>query len=82
MPHYHFNLFNTIGLVADEEGRDLPDLDSARAEALKAARSIIAEEVLAGSLDLDGRLEVTDEAGGLLFTLGFAEAVSKPPSSA
>lgn len=78
MPRYHFNLHNSIGFVADEEGRDLPDLETAHEEALKGARSIIAEEVLGGRLDLRGRVDVTDGAGKPLFSLDFADAVAKP----
>lgn len=75
MPRYHFNLHNGLGSVPDEQGRELPDLEAARDEALKAARSIIADEVLQGRLDLSGRLEVTDSVGVLLVTLSFGEAV-------
>ena len=75
MPHYHFNIDNSIGFLADEEGRELSGLDEARAEALKGARSIIAEEVLQGRVDLRGRLEVVDRSGKVLMTIAFSEAV-------
>lgn len=76
MPRYHFNIHNSVGFVPDEEGRELPDLDTAREEALKGARSLLAEEILQGTVDLKGRLEILDEAGRLLFTIPFAEAVA------
>ncbi|MGQ0560127.1 MAG: DUF6894 family protein [Sphingosinicella sp.] len=76
MAHYFFNIHNSIGAIADEEGRDLPDLASARAEALKGARSLIAAAVLEGWLDLDGRLEITDPEGKLLFVTHYTDAVS------
>ena len=63
MPRYHFNIDNSIGYLADEEGRELAGPEEARSEALKGARSIIAEEVLQGRVDLRGRLEVVDRAG-------------------
>lgn len=75
MPLYHFNIDNSIGFLADEEGRELAGPDEARAEALKGARSIIAEEVLLGRLDLRGRLEVVDRGGKVLMTIAFSEAV-------
>jgi uncharacterized protein DUF6894 len=75
MPRYHFHLYNSIGSVPDEDGRELPDLETARAEAVKGARAIIADEVLNGRLDLEARIEVKNEAGAVLFTLTFAEAV-------
>ena len=80
MPHYHFNLHNRIGFVPDEEGRDLLDLETARAEALKGARSLIAEEVLGGRLDLAGRLEIVElERRAACSTVAFAEAVEIAP---
>ena len=75
MPRYHFNIDNGIGFVADEEGRELPDLETARAEGFRGIRSILAEDVLHGRIDLAGRLEVIDEAGVLLLTIPFADAV-------
>ena len=75
MPHYHFNLHNSIGFVADEEGQELADLDAARAEALRNARGLMAEEVRGGRLDLEGKLEIVDGRGTVLLTLAFAEAI-------
>jgi Domain of unknown function (DUF6894) len=75
MPLYHFNLLNGSGLIPDEEGRELPDLETARAEGIRGARSIIAEEVLDGHVDLSSRLEITDEAGNILIAISFADTV-------
>ena len=75
MPHYHFNLHNSLGLILDEEGRELPDLEAARDEAIKGVRSILAGEVLEGQVDLRGRLEITDEGRKTVLVLAFAEAV-------
>jgi len=72
---FHFNIHNSVGFVPDEEGRELPDLDTARAEALKGARSLIADEVLQGRLDLRGRLDVADAEENVLLTVAFADAV-------
>ena len=81
MPRYHFNLHNGLGPLADEEGRELSDLGAARAEGLKCARAMIAEDILGGRLDLTGRIEVTDDAGSLLLTITFAEAVETIPET-
>ena len=75
MPRYRFNIDNGIGFVADEEGRELPDLAVARAEGMKGIRSILAEDVLNGRLDLKGRLDVVGQDGNILLTISFAEAV-------
>ena len=82
MPIYFFDLYNSTGFVPDDEGRELPDPEAARAEAIQGARSLIADEVLKGRLDLDGRIEVHDGAGSLLFTICFSEAIDGPTDSA
>jgi hypothetical protein len=75
VPLYFFHVHNSIGFVEDEEGRELPDLETARAEGLKGVRSILAEDVSKGHLDLGGRLEVIDEQGRLVLTIAFADAL-------
>lgn len=74
MPRYRFNVHDGLGLVEDEEGCELPDVDAARREAVKGARSLIAEDVLHGRLDLAGRVDVLDVDGRQLFSVSFAEA--------
>lgn len=84
MALYFFNLRNSTGYLSDEEGQECPDLETARAEAVKAVRSILSEEVKAGQLDLRGRLEVNDANGALVLTLPFSETVqvrTGPPAS-
>lgn len=75
MALYYFHLHNGVGLIRDEEGRDLPDIDSARDEAIRGARALLADDVLKGHLDLKGKLEVLGEDGTHLFTLHFADAI-------
>lgn len=75
MPLFFFNIHNGNGLTEDEEGRDLPDDGAARAEALLGIRSILAEEVRHGSLDLQGHIEVLDAAKRPLFAVTYADAL-------
>lgn len=75
MSRYHFHLQNGGGFVEDEEGRELPGVEAARAEAVKDIRSIISEEVREGVVDLRGRLEVVDGDGTPVLTVVFSEAV-------
>jgi hypothetical protein len=75
MPRYRFNIHNGIGFVEDEEGRDLPDLAAARAEAVKGIRSILTEDVDQGHIDLCGRIEVVDDSGQSVLVIPFEEAV-------
>jgi hypothetical protein len=75
MTRYYFNLHNSIGLVEDEEGRECADLETARAEAIRGVRSIIAEDVMKGLIDLCGKIELVNAAGTVVLTIAFAETV-------
>ena len=73
MYRYHINLFDDW-VVIDEEGCDLPDLAAAKARAISGGRGVMAEHLLAGRpLNLDHRLEITDEHGAVLAVLYFRE---------
>lgn len=75
MARYHFNIRNGNGFTADDEGTDLASNDEARRHAIVGARSLISAEVLQGTLDLSGQIEVTDEAKAAVMTVRFVEAV-------
>ena len=74
MPRFYFNLRNDL-VVDDEEGLELPDLAAAREYALFTARSIAAENVHKGKLNLSHRIEIADEDNQVLATVSFADAV-------
>jgi hypothetical protein len=74
MARYFFHVHNGIGLIDDEDGRELPDLGRAREEAIKGIRSIVSDEVLQGRIDLSGRIAIADETGAPLCTVKFEEA--------
>jgi hypothetical protein len=76
MPRYHFDLHDGVGLVLDEEGRELPDLAAVRREAVKGIRSVVSAEVGRGSLDLTGRLVVRDGGAAEVLAMTFDEALS------
>ena len=75
MTKFYLNIQNGIGLVIDEEGRELDSLEAARAEAVGGIRAIISEEAKTGLLDLTGRIEVMDAEGHLLSVVGYADAM-------
>jgi hypothetical protein len=81
MPRFFFHVCNGTGFVEDEEGRELADEQIARAEAIKGARSIMADDVQRGQLDLSSFIEVEDERHELLFTLSFGEVIDVTPGS-
>jgi hypothetical protein len=75
MPPYYFHLYNDM-VVMDEEGRELPDMAAAREHAIEGARSLMAEQIMAGRLRLQHRIEVADEEGRVLMTIPFRELVN------
>ena len=74
MAHYFFNIVDGVR-IDDEEGQELPDLEAARAEAVKSARSIMADAIWTGRLPLDEEIEIADQKGQVLAIVAFAEAV-------
>lgn len=73
MPQYHFDFQDDDAFIKDEEGMELPDIDSAQ---LEAARSLA--DMVKGAQDGDRipaghpmSIEVRD-AGGPLFSLRFS----------
>jgi hypothetical protein len=48
MPRFHLHIRNQDGLVRDEEGLDLPNLNAAREEARQAIREIVAGHIISG----------------------------------
>ena len=74
MPRFFFHLRDGESLD-DPDGIFLPDTRSARLEAIRNARDIMAEDVRRGRLALSSWIEVTDENGEAIFAVPFAEAV-------
>ena len=75
MPLYFFHLRDGTDTLIDEEGEVLPGIEEARASALATARNIISHDALKGRIDLAQRLDVIDQAGRFVCSIGFAEAV-------
>ena len=73
MPHFFFHVFNDE-ISIDEEGSEHPSLDSAREHALVAARSLVCESVTKGYLNLDHRIEITDESDARVMTVTYRES--------
>ena len=76
MPLFFLHIHNGAGFIEDEEGLELSELEQARAEAVEGIRSILAAEVLQGSMDLRGRISIADAAGTNLAVVPFSEAVA------
>lgn len=76
MPRYHFNIRNGHGFTRDDEGLDLTSEQDARVQAIKGARSLISADVMEGTLDLDGQIEVTCDDDSAVMTVRFCDAVN------
>lgn len=75
--HLRMNLIEPEAETFDDEGIEVPDLDTARAYAVEAARDIMAFELRDGRpLDLNRHIDVTSEAGNIVLSVWFSEAVN------
>jgi len=74
MPKFYFHLYDDIA-TTDYEGRYFPDLEAARANALREARHLIGQAILQGRIILHHRIDVADEQGAVVLQMPFSEAV-------
>jgi hypothetical protein len=79
MARFYLHVINGTGRAADEEGVELADAQAAAVRAVEGIRSILADEAKAGSMDLDGRIEIADESGAIVRTVPFEEALEIRP---
>jgi hypothetical protein len=63
----------------DDEGAELADEVAARAHAIKAARSLIAETVTHGHLTISHHIKIRDAEHNCVGTVRFEEAVEIRP---
>lgn len=87
MPKYFFNVQDGLDL-ADDDGIECADLDTALCEAVRYAGALIKEAGHQLNLGDTWSLEVTEEAASTAFRIdlqirpGFAQALSEPRRSA
>ena len=74
MPRFYFHVFNDETSV-DEEGRELPDLEAARAQAIADARSLMSDGLKLGRIVLSHHIAVQNEQGELVLNVTFGDAV-------
>jgi hypothetical protein len=60
---FYFNLSDDEGLIPDEEGSELADLESARAEARADARELAIEDMRNGNCPRAWRIQISDSTG-------------------
>ncbi|MBY3389507.1 DUF6894 family protein [Rhizobium laguerreae] len=75
MPRYYFNIIAGDGIREDLEGTELPSLEDARLEAIEDARALMSDAILLGQDISSRRLEICNEAGDVLLTVLFKNAI-------
>ena len=75
MPRFYLHLYDDL-VVKDEDGIFLADADEAWREAVRNARSIVAEQALKGRINLKHWIDIVDENGEPVLTVPFSSAVS------
>jgi uncharacterized protein DUF6894 len=76
MPLFHLNLSNASVKAKDEEGVDVADMGAARDQAIAGIRGFLSHEVIKGTLDLRGQIDITDESGASVMIVPFSDAVT------
>jgi hypothetical protein len=75
MPTYFFHVREGADLSQDGEGQELPDLESARTEAVNAIRELIGERVLHGGSINCRQIEIADKEGDVLAVVQSSEVI-------
>ena len=73
---YFLHIRDRSGIVLDEDGCDFPSMIAAVDEAQRGIRSLLSEGVRAGTLDLDGRVEITRQDGVVILVVSFGDAIT------
>jgi hypothetical protein len=77
MTRFYFHVRSGGELIVDREGIELPDLDAARKEADRAARHLVADQIVHAEKVDDRRFEVWDENSVPHFMLSFRSIIEK-----
>ena len=81
MPRFFYNTMSPDTALIDDVGIVLTDLAEVHSEAVKGARGIMAEDLLAGRPVDHQRFEVMDESGRLVMKLVFRDVLTLPGDS-
>jgi hypothetical protein len=73
MPRYFFHIRQGEDLIPDYEGAEFEDLEAARVEAAHSCRDLAAQEIRDGGPVTFCKIEIWDECGRQLATVGGRE---------
>lgn len=76
MASFYFHLRDSVDVLLDPDGMECADLDTLVSETLRMARDVIAGDVRSGEIDLHYHIDVEDDAGTVVHSLSFADAVT------
>jgi hypothetical protein len=76
MAIFYLHLSNALGETEDEEGVQAETLAEAREVAIRGIRSLISAEAQNGAINLNGRIDIRDEARQLLLSVPFSDAIT------
>jgi hypothetical protein len=76
MTRYFLHIHNSHGAAEDDEGTTANSLSEAREHAVAGIRSLLAAEALNGEMNFKGRIDISDEAGKVLLSVPFTDALS------
>jgi hypothetical protein len=75
MPRFYFHIIDGQKRIEDPDGSELADLETARSEALKSARDLLADKVRYGHIVDGQQFEIRDANGTVLATIPFRDAI-------
>jgi hypothetical protein len=78
MAKYYLHIQNAHGHAEDEEGVEVASLAEAQELAVTGIRSLLSAEVMNGTMNLKGRIDIADEQGTILVTVPFKDAIKVP----
>ncbi len=76
VPVFYFNICDVGGFCEDDEGRELPSAEAAKAEAVRGLRDLMAGTIQTGEINLACFIEIEDESRELIATVSFEDAVT------
>ncbi|WP_313618008.1 DUF6894 family protein [Agrobacterium sp.] len=75
MSRYFFHLRRGRETVSDNEGDEFPSDEAARMSAVSSVREMVAALIKSGRIVADEYMDVSDDAGTLLFSVSFHDVV-------
>jgi hypothetical protein len=77
MPRYFFHVHTSEGVTRDQAGQDLPDVERARAEVLRAIEGLDGERAKAAA-ETSLLIEITDQAGNTVANVALPAGTQSP----